>query len=125
MLGHQCRSGNPLLLQRLRYPAGDVTHQAAYRWATDGSARCLGRDDIGRLEVGMQADLALFRLDEPRFSGAGDPLAALLLCGASRADHVMVAGKWRVTGGEIPGLDLAALMAHHQALADKLQAGAA
>ncbi len=114
-----------LLLQRLRYPAGEVTHQAAYRWATEGSARCLGRDDIGRLEVGMQADLALFRLDEPRFSGAGDPLAALLLCGASRADHVMVAGKWRVTGGEIPGLDLAALMAHHQSLGDKLQAGAA
>lgn len=114
-----------LLLQRLRYPANEVTHERAYRWATEGSARCLGRSDIGRLAVGMEADLALFRLDEPRFSGAGDPLAALLLCGASRADHVMVAGEWRVKDGEIPGLDLSALMARHHALGLKLQAGAA
>ena len=114
-----------LLLQRLRYDAEDVTHQAAYRWATEGSARCLGRNDIGRFEVGMEADLALFRLDEPRFSGAGDPLAALLLCGATRADHVMIAGDWRVTAGEINGLDLPALMARHHQLGLKLQAGTA
>ena len=28
----------------------------------------------------MQADLALFRLHELRFSGASDPIAALVLC---------------------------------------------
>ena len=38
-----------------------------------GSARCLGRDDIGEIAVGKQADLAMFTLDELRFSGAGDP----------------------------------------------------
>ena len=64
--------------------------------ATEGSARCLGRDDIGALAVGKEADLALFTLEEPRFSGAHDPLAALVLCGAHRADRVMVAGEWRV-----------------------------
>ena len=47
----------------------------------------------------MQADLALFTLDEPRFSGAQDPIAALVLCGAHRADRVMVAGDWRVIDG--------------------------
>lgn len=51
-----------------------------------------GRDDIGEIAVGKQADFALFKLDEIRFSGAGDPLAALLLCGAHKADRVMVAG---------------------------------
>lgn len=85
-----------LLLQRLRYGSAGVTHFDAFRWVTQGSARCLGRDDIGEITVGKQADLALFRLDEVRFSGAGDPLAALLLCGAHKADRVMVAGVWKV-----------------------------
>ena len=49
------------------------------------------------------ADLALFKLDELRFSGSGDPLAALVLCGAHRADRVMVGGRWIVEDGQIPG----------------------
>jgi 8-oxoguanine deaminase len=114
-----------LLLQRLRYDASEVTHQSAYRWATEGSARCLGRSDIGKIAVDNQADLALFKLDEPRFSGAGDPLAALILCGAHRADHLMIAGDWRVKDGEIPDLDMPALMHHHHQLGLKLQAGTA
>ena len=110
-----------MLIGRLLYSAGEMTHDAALRFATEGSARCLGRDDIGKLDVGMQADLALFKLDEPRFSGAGDPLAALVLCGAHQADHVMVAGKWRVQDGAIPDLDMEALMAEHHALGRALQ----
>jgi 8-oxoguanine deaminase len=77
----------------------------------------LGRDDIGAIAVGMQADLALFTLDEPSFSGAQDPIAALVLCGAHRADRVMVANRWRVIDGEPEGVDLAALIAKHKAVA--------
>ncbi|HHL35478.1 MAG TPA: 8-oxoguanine deaminase [Desulfobulbaceae bacterium] len=102
-----------LLLQRLRYGSAGVTHQDALRWATMGSAACLGREDIGEIAVGKQADLALFTLNGPRFSGAGDPLAALLLCGAHRADYVMVAGKWEIEQGELAGVDLAQLIAEH------------
>ncbi len=99
-----------LLVNRLRYEsAAAVTARDVIRWATQGSARCLGRSDIGTIAPGMQADLALYRLDELRFSGAHDPVAALVLCGAHRADRVMVAGRWRVVDGAIPGLDLAAL----------------
>jgi 8-oxoguanine deaminase len=103
-----------LMIGRLRYGAAAVTHLDALRWATEGSARCLGRDDVGRIAPGMQADLALFRLDEPRFSGAHDPLAALVLCGAHRADRVMIGGVWRVVDGAPVGLDLAALVAEHR-----------
>jgi 8-oxoguanine deaminase len=103
-----------LMIGRLRYGASAVTHSDVLRWATEGSARCLGRDDIGRIAVGLEADLALFTLDEPRFSGAHDPLAALVLCGAHRADRVMVAGEWRVIDGAPVGIDLEALMAHHR-----------
>ncbi len=110
------------LLQRLRHGAGQISHRDALRWATRGSAACLGRSDIGAIAPGMQADLALFRLDELRFSGAGDPLAALILCGASRADRVMVQGRWLVEDGRILGLDLNALRAAHTAAAQGLLA---
>lgn len=100
-----------LLIGRLRYGAERVTHHDVIRWGTEGSARCLGRSDIGRLAPGLQADLALFTLDEPRFAGAHDPLAALILCGAQRADRVMVGGRWRVVDGQPVGLDLAKLVA--------------
>jgi 8-oxoguanine deaminase len=103
-----------LMIGRLRYGAAAITHLDALRWATEGSARCLGRDDVGRVASGLQADLALFRLDEPRFSGAHDPLAALVLCGAHRADRVMVGGVWRAVDGAPVGLDLAALVAEHR-----------
>jgi 8-oxoguanine deaminase len=110
-----------LLLQRAGGGVGAASFRDPIRWATEGSARCLGRDDLGAIRVGMQADLALFKLDEMRFSGAGDPLAALITCGAHRADRVMVAGRWRVVDGNIPGLDVAALMAAHDAAARRLR----
>lgn len=108
-----------LLVNRLTYGT-KVTHLDALRWATRGSARCLGREDIGVISAGKQADLALFNLDELRFSGAGDPLAALVLCGAHRADRVMVAGAWKVTEGMPIGIDLAKLRADHGEAARRL-----
>ncbi|MCS5592371.1 MAG: 8-oxoguanine deaminase [Gammaproteobacteria bacterium] len=110
-----------MYLQRLRYGASKISHQLAYYWATKGSAKLLGRSDIGEIAVGKQADLALFKLDEMRFSGSHDPLAALLLCGAQKADCVMVAGKWRVANGKIIGLDEKELISRHGAAAVELR----
>jgi 8-oxoguanine deaminase len=110
-----------LLLGRLTYGADRVSHLDALRWATQGSAACLGRDDIGTIAVGKAADLALFRLDRDlRFSGGHDPLATLVLCGASRADRVMVGGRWVVVDGDVVTTDTAALRARHHALALQL-----
>jgi 8-oxoguanine deaminase len=105
-----------LMINRLTYDA-TVTHHDALRWATAGSARCLGRSDIGEIAIGRQADLAFYTLDELRFSGAGDPLAALVLCGAHRADRVMIGGEWRVVDGQPLGVDVARLRAEHGAVA--------
>ena len=102
-----------LMINRLTYGAEAVTHLDALRWATSGSARCLGRNDIGEIAVGIQADLAMFDMDELRFSGAGDPIAALVLCGAHRADRVMVAGKWTVAGGMPVAIDIGQLRHEH------------
>ena len=105
-----------LMIGRLRYDAATVTHHDALRWATEGSANCLGRDDLGEIAVGKQADMAFWSLDDLRFSGAGDPIAALVLCGAYKADRVMVKGDWRVEDGVPVGMDLGKLRyEHHQA----------
>ena len=106
-----------LMINRLTYDAASVTHFDVLGWATTGSARCIGRDDLGAIAVDKQADLALYTLDELRFSGAGDPLAALVQCGAHTADRVMVAGQWRVEDGQPIGLDVAALRQEHGAAA--------
>lgn len=102
-----------LMTGRLRYGASAITARDVLRWASEGSARCLGRDDIGRIEAGKQADLALFRLDELRFSGAGDAIGALIHCGATRADRVMIGGKWQVEDGLPKGVDVARLRKEH------------
>ncbi|MBD1589435.1 8-oxoguanine deaminase [Pseudomonas typographi] len=112
-----------LYLQRLRYGAAAITPERVLGWATRGSAQLLGRNDIGELAPGLQADLALFKLDDLRYSGSHDPLGALLLCGADRADRVMVGGQWRVIDGQIPGLDIAGLIANHRQAAAQMMAG--
>ncbi|KAA3621730.1 MAG: 8-oxoguanine deaminase [Proteobacteria bacterium] len=116
----ECRQA--MLLQRLHYGAERIAHRDALRWATRGSARCLGRADLGEIAVGKAADLAFFALDEMRFSGAADPLAALLHCGAHRARYVMVGGQWVVWDGELSTLDVDALRYEHGALARQLLA---
>jgi len=111
------------LLQRAARGVAAVSHGDALRWATAGSARCLGRADIGRIAPGLQADLALFRLDELRFSGFDDALAAIVVCGAHRVDRLMIAGRWRADGGRIEGLDLEQLRRDHQQAARRMHGG--
>jgi len=108
------------LLQRIRYGAAAVSHEDALRWGTAGGAGVLNRSDLGTLAPGQAADIALFDLEELRFSGSGDPIAALVLCGAHRVRHLMIGGEWRVSDGELPNVDLARLRARHQAMADEL-----
>src|SRR6202140_951220 len=111
------------LLQRARYGLGRANHKDALRWATKGSAACVARPELGEIAVGKAADLALFKLDELRFSAHGDPMAALVLCGAHRADRVMVGGNWVVSDGAIPGLDVPDLIRRHSAAAHAREGG--
>ena len=109
-----------MYLQRLKYGASKITHQKALQWATKGSASVMRREDIGEIAVGKEADLALFKLNEIQFSGSHDPLAALLLCGATKADRVMVAGKWKVIDSQIAGMDMEKVIREHTAQAKRL-----
>ena len=108
------------LLQRIRYGSAGISHEDALRWGTAGGARVLRRPDLGTLEPGKAADMAMFDLDELRFSGSGDPVAALVLCGAHKVRHMMIGGEFRVANGELVDVDVPRLRARHQELANQL-----
>jgi len=108
------------MLQRLKYGSSEITHTDALHLGTKGGAALMRRTDIGELAVGKQADIAMFNLDEPRFAGSGDPVAALVLCGAHKAEHVMVNGQWKVSNGDLVNGDINQLMAKQKTVATDL-----
>jgi hypothetical protein len=55
------------------------------------------------------------RPDDLRFSGAHDPMVALVDCGANTANRVMLGGEWRVADGAPVGVDVARLRVAHVA----------
>jgi cytosine/adenosine deaminase-related metal-dependent hydrolase len=66
-------------LARLRGGPASLSARDALHTATMGGARCLGRDgEIGSIEPGKQADLAVWRLDGIEHAGIADPVAALV-----------------------------------------------
>jgi 8-oxoguanine deaminase len=111
-----------LLQQRLRYGAEKITAQQVLGYATTGSASVLHRHNIGQIAVGKQADLALFDMNELRFSGVGSPLDALVTCGAHQVSRLMIAGEWVISDGQHSTIMQNELMTKHRKLANKLQA---
>jgi 8-oxoguanine deaminase len=110
-----------LLQQRLRYGAQVITAERVLGYATSGSAAVLQRPNIGKFDINMQADIALFSLDELRFSGVGSPLDGLITCGAYQVDKLMVAGKWLIENTEHSSVFNRQLIEKHQLLAKKIQ----
>jgi cytosine/adenosine deaminase-related metal-dependent hydrolase len=90
--------------------------------ATRGGARCLGRDDIGSLEPGKAADLVVVDTRRLSYAGAGsDPLAALVFSPwPEPVSLAMVNGRIVVDGGRLTSVDVPALVARADAMADGL-----
>ncbi len=66
----------------------------------------LNRPEIGSLEVGKAADIAIFNIDRLDFAATHDPLAALLMCGiCHRTDTTIVNGKIVVSNGHLVSMD--------------------
>ncbi|BBL80129.1 8-oxoguanine deaminase [Rubrobacter xylanophilus] len=95
-----------LLLARLAGGPEALTARQALEMATMGGARCLGREDeIGSLEPGKLADLALWRLDDLWHAGMEDPVAALVLGPAPRVELLLVGGEPVVEEGGLRTVD--------------------
>jgi len=77
--------------------------------ATMGGARVLGRDEeIGSIEVGKLADLALWRLDTLPHADIEDPVAALVLGAAPPLELLLVGGEPVVERDRVVTVDEAA-----------------
>jgi cytosine/adenosine deaminase-related metal-dependent hydrolase len=109
-----------LLLNRLTHGAAAIDVQGALRMATVDGARCLGRDDIGSLEAGKRADIALFDLRGVGYSGASDALSALLLCAPTPVTTLVVEGRVVVEDRQLTTLALEAVLRRHRRCAAKL-----
>jgi cytosine/adenosine deaminase-related metal-dependent hydrolase len=97
-----------LYLARLRYGPSGLTARDALRIATFGGARCLGRaDEIGSLEVGKRADVALWRVDGPFHADIVDPVDALVYAASPPLARLLVEGRPVVVDGELRTLDVA------------------
>jgi 8-oxoguanine deaminase len=91
-LAHRSTDADPM-----RWPSARELLGAATR----GSADCLGRAELGRLEVGAAADLAGWDMTAVDRVGVHDPVAGLVLTGlGSQADLVAVGGRVLVEDGE-------------------------
>lgn len=111
-----------LLLNRLAHGAAAPLCgvREVLRMATVEGARCLGRSDVGSLEPGKRADLALFDLRDVGYSGAEDAVSALLLCAPARVETLIVEGRVVVENHQIKTLALEPLLARHRRLAAKM-----
>ncbi|OYW49103.1 MAG: 8-oxoguanine deaminase [Rhodobacterales bacterium 12-65-15] len=94
------------LLQRVAHGADAISAREALEIATLGGARVLGRDDLGSIEPGKRADLAIWDLGGVEAAGAWDPVAALVLCGPTRVQDLIVEGREVVRDGQLLTVDL-------------------
>jgi cytosine/adenosine deaminase-related metal-dependent hydrolase len=106
-----------------------LTVRQALQRATIDGARCLGRDDeLGSLEPGKLADIALWRLDDLAGAGIEDQIAALVLGPPRTVDTLLVGGRPVVEGGELRTADeeqiAAEIAIESRRLAERVEASA-
>lgn len=94
-----------MLLQRVAYGADKMSAREALEIATVGGAKALGRTDVGRVRVGLRADLAIWDIAGIESAGNWDP-AAFLLAGPRRVKHLFVEGRQIVDDGRLATIDL-------------------
>jgi cytosine/adenosine deaminase-related metal-dependent hydrolase len=109
-----------LLVARGRGGPTALTAREALRLATRGGAAALRREDIGSLEPGKRADVAVWRTDGLELGGADDLPAALVLSGPHRVDTLLVGGEPVVRGGALVRADEQEIAREHRKQARRL-----
>jgi cytosine/adenosine deaminase-related metal-dependent hydrolase len=109
-----------------RVMEGDATQTSMagmFDAATLGGARALGRDDLGRLAPGAQADIVVFDLNGEHLGPFFDPLKNLMLAGRGsdcRASYIR--GRCVMEDFNVKGVDAAALQRQADAQFAKVMA---
>jgi cytosine/adenosine deaminase-related metal-dependent hydrolase len=112
---HKAKHQNPQVM-----PAHQVWHMA-----TEGGAKALGFEKVGRIEAGWQADLQLIHTDLPTPVEEHNLIEQLLLYrNAENVRGVLVAGEIKVKDGEVLGADWNELQAHTREAAKRLWSAA-
>jgi cytosine/adenosine deaminase-related metal-dependent hydrolase len=112
-----------LLFARARGGPEALGVRDALELATIGGARVLGWDDqIGSLEVGKLADVALWRLDGLGHAGIVDPVAALVLGSQPPLELLLVGGRCVVSGDGLVTADEQLLTAQAVSAGERLLA---
>jgi 8-oxoguanine deaminase len=98
-----------------------LTAREALRLGTRGGAAVLARDDLGSIEPGKCADLAVWRTDGLEFAGSDDPVAALVLSGPHRVDRLYVGGEESIRDGRLVHADEGEIAREHRVQAARFQ----
>lgn len=111
-------------LSRLRAEPGDwVGALAAFRMATEGGARLMGFERVGRIEAGWAADLVFLDRAYCHYTPLRAPLEQIVFSETGAAvREVMIDGAWVFRDDRVLTLDEAALVVAAQAAADRLDA---
>ncbi|AGT91884.1 hydroxydechloroatrazine ethylaminohydrolase [Rhodococcus erythropolis CCM2595] len=99
-------SRHALLFARAKGGPQTMTVRKALELGTIGGARVLGREgEIGSIEVGKLADLAVWKLDTIAHAGITDPVAALVLGSTPPLKLLLVNGRIVVADGRVTTVD--------------------
>ncbi|MFK7837554.1 MAG: amidohydrolase family protein [Sulfitobacter sp.] len=89
-----------------------VTPQDAFRAATEGGARALGRRDIGQIAEGAKADIALYDTHSIAFTPLNTPMQQLTLAETGRAlRHLLIDGDIVMKDSALTKIDEASVIA--------------
>jgi cytosine/adenosine deaminase-related metal-dependent hydrolase len=98
-----------------------ATAETVLQWASAGGAKALGFDAIGTIEIGKQADIAIFDLGSPRHFGQHDRVIGPIVSGGdARVRHSFVAGRPVVENYVLPWLDIEQLGADAQRVVERV-----
>src|SRR5260370_11257889 len=93
----------------------------AFGLATEGSAKVLGFEKIGRLAPGYEADIVFLRLDSPHFIPLRSPLTQMVFAENGTSVHtVMIGGRIVFHDGKLLTLDEVLLRRQAQETAHRL-----
>ena len=100
---------------------GMMAAREVLEMATLGGAAVLGRQDIGTLEVGKQADFVAIDLNRIDFAGGlHDPVAATVLCQPVTVDYSVVGGRTIIEEGRLTTLEMETVIEKHNQSAARL-----